>query len=233
VIKKICLITGATSGIGLETARALASQCMCVIIVGRNREKCERTVIINRIRTATGNSSVDYLMEDLSSQKDIRQLCAQFLSRYKRLDILINNAGAKIVKRQVTFDGFEMTFSLNHLAYFLLTNLLLDTLKKSGSARIINVASGAHGGCPRINFDDLQSEKGYVGKVAYAQSKLANILFTYELARRLEGTSVTVNALHPGGVISDFCKNNGLVSWAKHVTAHLLHGNLVSPKEGA
>ena len=170
---------------------------------------------------------------DLSSQKDIYRLVEQFKSKYTRLDVLINNAGAKFVSRRVTADGYEMTLALNHLAYFLLTNLLVDIIKESGDARILNVASGAHGGCSKINFDDMQSEKEYIGKQAYAQSKLANVLFTYELARRMEGTGVTVNALHPGGVITNFCKNNGWVSWLKHVTYHLMTRDLASPKEGA
>ncbi|MEE8432010.1 MAG: SDR family NAD(P)-dependent oxidoreductase, partial [Candidatus Desulfatibia sp.] len=130
-------------------------------------------------------------------------------------------------------DGYEMSFALNHLSYFLLTNLLLEPLKASGKARIINVSSSAHAGCAGMNFDDLQSRKGFVGKDAYAKSKLANILFTYELARRLTGTGITVNALHPGGVMTNFCRNNGWISWLKYVTAHLLARDLVGPAEGA
>ena len=225
------MVTGATSGIGAATSLALAQQGATMIVVGRNQKKTKQTV--NKIIATTGNSLVDYLLADLSSQKDIHQLSKQFKNRYQRLDVLINNAGAKFVKRQETVDGYEMSFALNHLAYFLLTNLLLDLLKESGEGRIINVASGAHGGCSGINFDDLQSEKGFIGKQAYAQSKLANILFTYELSRRLERTGVTVNALHPGGVATNFCKNNGWISWLKHVTAHLLAGDLVGPAEGA
>lgn len=225
------MVTGATSGIGKATALALAQQGATTIVVGRNQKRCRQT--INRIKNKTGNSLVEYLLVDLSSQRDIRQLSDQFKKKYQHLDVLINNAGAKILSRQVTVDGYEMTFALNHLAYFLLTNLFLDLLKKSGKARIINVSSGAHGGCSGIKYDDLQSEKGYIGKQAYAQSKLANVLFTYELSRRLEGTGVTVNALTPGGVATNFCKNNGWISWLKHVTAHLKARDLIGPKEGA
>ncbi len=210
------MVTGATSGIGAATALALAKQGATAIVVGRSQIKCEKTV--SKIKANTGNPLIDYLLADLSSQKDIRQLSEQVKSRHNRLDVLINNAGAKFVSRMETVDGCEMFFALNHLAYFLLTNLLLDLLKES-EARIINVSSGAHGGCPGISFDDLQGEKGYIGKQAYAQSKLANILFTYELSMRLEGTGVSVNALHPGGVATNFCRNNGWVSWLKHITA--------------
>jgi len=181
----------------------------------------------------TGNSSVDYIVADLSSFKDIHDLSEELKTRIPHLDVLINNVGARFVKRQVTVDGYEMTFSLNYLGHFLLTHLLLDLLEKSKSARIINVASSAHGGCSNISFDDLQSQTEYNGKHAYAQSKLANILFTYELSRRLAGKEISVNALHPGGVATNFSRNNGWISWLKHVTAHLLARNLVGPAEGA
>ena len=229
--EKICMVTGATSGIGAATAHALARQGAAVIVVGRNQKKCLDSV--NKIKSTTNNSSVEFMLADLSSQKDIYQLAEQFKRNYKHLDVLVNNVGAKFTSCLHTADGFEMTFALNHLGYFLLTNLLLEELKASGNARIINVSSGAHSGCTGINFDDLQSRNGYIGKKAYAQSKLANLLFTYELARRLEGTRVTVNALEPGGVITNFCRNNGWVSWGKHVVAHILARNLVGPTEGA
>ena len=225
------MVTGATSGIGEATALGLAKQGADVIVVGRNPRKGADTV--SKIKSKTGNSSVKFMLADLSSQKDIHRLAEQFKSNYQRLDVLVNNAGGKFLSRQETVDGYEMTFALNHLAYFMLTNLLFVPLKASGKARIINVSSGAHSGCLKINFDDLQFKKGYIGKKAYEHSKLANILFTYELARRLKGTGIIVNAVHPGGVITNFCKNNGWVSWAKHVVAHLLARNLVGPTEGA
>ena len=225
------MVTGGTSGLGAVTAIALAQEGATTIIVGRNKRKCEQ--IVGKIKTVTGNSSVMYISADLSSFKDIHRLSDEMKTEIPRLDVLINNVGAKFVKRQVAVDGYEMTFSLNYLGHFLLTHLLLDLLEKSKSARIITVASGAHGGCSNINFDDLQSQTEYNGKHAYAQSKLANILFTYELSRRLADKEISVNALHPGGVATNFCKNNGVVSWLKHVTAHLLAGNLVGPAEGA
>ena len=228
---RICMVTGATSGIGAATALALAGKGICTILVGRSQKKCEK--VVNRIRKETDNSSVEYFLADLSSQQEIFHLAGQFRERYQVLDILINNAGAKFVSRLETADGYEMTFALNHLAYFLLTNLLLDCLNKSEEARIVNVSSGAHGACSGINFDDLHFKEGYVGKEAYAQSKLANLLFTYELSRRLERTKIAVNAVTPGGVATNFCRNNGWVSWLKHITAHILARNLVGPAEGA
>jgi retinol dehydrogenase 14 len=225
------MVTGATSGIGEATAAALAAKGTITIIVGRNEKKCKETV--RRISAVTGNHVVDYLVADLSSRKDIYRLAEEFKARHGKLDVLVNNAGAKFAKRVESAEGYEMTFALNHLAYFLLTNLLLDSMKIGRRARIVNVASGSHGECPGINFDDLQCEKEYVGKQAYAQSKLANILFTYELARRLKGTVVTANALHPGGVATAFCRNNGWVGWLKHVGYHFLKGELVGPKKGA
>jgi NAD(P)-dependent dehydrogenase (short-subunit alcohol dehydrogenase family) len=226
---KVCMVTGATSGLGAATAEALAKEGAELIVVGRNEKKCK--AIVRRIKRNTYSNKIEYLLADLSSQKDIRKLVDNLREKYQRLDVLINNAGAKIIKRQESVDGYEMTFALNHLGYFLLTNLLLDLLIASAPSRIINVSSGAHGA--EINFEDLQCNKEYIGKKAYAQSKLANILFTYELARRLNGKKVYVNALDPGGVLTNFNKNNGLKFWIKHIAVHLLKGNLVGPKKGA
>jgi len=204
---KICLVTGATNGIGKETAQALAHMGATVVIVGRNAPKTAQ--LAAEIRAATGNNKVDSLLADLSSQQEVRRLADEFKSKYAQLHVLINNAGGFFMKRELSVDGIEMTFALNHLAYFLLTNLLLDTLKASAPARIINVASGAHTS-GKIEFDNLQGERGYTPK-AYNNSKLANILFTTELARRLEGSGVTANALHPGFVATGFAKNNGRI----------------------
>lgn len=231
LVGKICIVTGATSGIGAMTAQALALQGATTVIVGRNSKK--GIYIVNKIKKNSSNSSVEFMLADLSSRKEIRQLAEKFKQRYQHLDVLVNNAGAKFLKRQLTVDGCEMTFALNHLSCFFLVNLLLEPLKKSENARIINVSSSAHGSSHGIDFDDLQSRKEYDGKKAYAQSKLANILFTYELARRLNETGITVNALHPGAVITNFSRNNGLISWTTHVVAHLLARNLVGPVEGA
>ena len=228
--QKICLITGATSGIGKATAAGMAKMGVATILVGRNRAKCER--VCKKIQSRSGNANVTYLVADLSSQHEIRRLVEEFKRKYDRLDILVNNAGAKILQRQTTVDGYEMTFALNHLAYFLLTQMLMDHLKAAGQSRIVNVSSGAHGGTV-LDFNDLQNERNYIGKQAYNQSKLANLLFSYELSRRLEGSGVVANAMAPGGVITHFCRNNGWISWGKHVTAHILARNLIGPEKAA
>ena len=204
---KICLITGGTNGIGKSTAQALAGLGATVVITGRNAAKTAG--VVAEIRAASGNQNVDSLLADLSSQQDVRRLAAEFKQKYGSLHVLVNNAGAAFMQRQLSVDGIEMTFALNHLAYFLLTSLLLDTLKASAPARIINVSSGAHTS-GKIEFDNLQGERTY-GFGTYPNAKLATILYTVELARRLEGTGVTVNALHPGLTATGFGKNNGRV----------------------
>ena len=231
MVGKKCLVTGGTSGLGRATAHALAQQGTEVIVVGRNPKKCEKTV--KKIKKSTGNDSIRHLIADLSSQKDIRTLVDEFKKNYSSLDVLVNNAGAKFMEKKVTVDGLEMTFALNHLGYFLLTNLLLEALKTSQNARIVNVSSGAHSGCRTIDFENLQGEKNFDGRAAYALSKFCNVLFTYELARMLGDTDITVNALSPGGVATNFSRNNGLVPWARHIVSHLLTGNLVGPQKGA
>lgn len=204
---RICLVTGATSGIGRATAQALARMGATVVIAGRDASRTAR--LVEQIRAASGNKNVDSLLADLSSQKEIRRLANEFKSRYSHLHVLINNAGAVFMKRQHSVDGIEMTFALNHLAPFLLTALLIDTIKASAPARIINVSSGAHT-TGKIEFDNLQGERGYSPRI-YENTKLANILFTMELAQRLEGTAVTANALHPGFTATGFARNNGRV----------------------
>ncbi|MBX3064799.1 MAG: SDR family oxidoreductase [Anaerolineae bacterium] len=202
---KICLVTGATDGIGKVTAKVLAEQGATVIGVGRDPAKLQAT--IKEVGSTAG--SLEMMTADLSSLAQIRALAEQFKRKYDHLHVLINNAGALFSKYRETVDGFEMTFALNHLAYFLLTNLLLDTIIASAPARIINVASDAHSG-GSIAFDDLNNQQRYSGWDSYNDSKLANILFTYELARRLQGTGVTVNAVHPGWVNSNFQVAAGL-----------------------
>jgi NAD(P)-dependent dehydrogenase (short-subunit alcohol dehydrogenase family) len=224
---KVCIVTGAASGIGAITAQALAQQGAAVILVDRNSEK--GAVTVNQIKRQTGNSAVEFMWADLSAQKEIRRLAQQFRSHYQRLDVLVNNVGAVFAQRQETVDGLEMTFALNYLSYFLLTNLLLDTIKASAPARIINVSSRSHARA-QINFDDLQSRSGYHGLQAYAHSKLAIVLFTYELARRLEGTGVTVNALHPGVVATNFGMNNGGIIG---LVMRLFRLAFISPEQGA
>ncbi len=224
---KTCLVTGATSGIGEVTARELARGGTRVIVVGRDPQRCAATV--EHIKGETGNSEVEYLVADLSSQADIRGLADVFLERHKRLDVLVNNAGAVFLRRQESIDGIEKTFALNHLSYFLLTNLLLDTLKASTPSRIVNVSSNSHYGSA-LDFDDLQSVKRYRSMKVYGRSKFANVLFTYELARRLEGTGVTVNALHPGFVRTNMGKNNG---WLVRLLAPVWQISAISTEEGA
>ena len=204
---KTILVTGATNGIGFVTARELARLGGQVTIVGRNAAKCADTV--KKIHLQTGES-VESIVADLSTLEGIRQAAATFRKNHQCLHVLVNNAGGMFTKRRLTPDGFEYTFALNHLNYFLLTNLLLDLLKISAPSRIINVSSNAHESA-KIDFENLQGEKSYGGLKNYGQSKLANLLFTYELSRRLEGSGVTVNALHPGVVATGFARNNGPV----------------------
>jgi NAD(P)-dependent dehydrogenase (short-subunit alcohol dehydrogenase family) len=224
---KVCLVTGATSGIGRVTARELARQGARVVLVGRNAAKTE--AVLAQIHAETGNREVGSLLADLSSQQQVGELATQFLERWPRLDVLINNAGGIWLNRQITVDGLEMTFAVNHLAYFLFTNLLLDRLKASAPARIVNVASGAHQKAT-LDFNDLMSERDYRGWGVYCRSKLANLLFTYELARRLQGTGVTVNALHPDWVATGIASNNGWRGWLVKLAARCF---AISPEKGA
>jgi retinol dehydrogenase 12 len=226
---KVCLVTGATAGIGLITARELARRGGRIIIVGRSPERTEATV--RRIQAETGATSVEFLVTDLSSQAGVRQLAEQVKTRCDRLDVLVNNAGAMFLKRLESVDGIEMTLALNHLSYFLLTNLLLPLIKASEMRRIVNVASEAHEGAS-INLDDLQGKKKYGGWRAYKQSKLANILFTNELARLLEGTGVTVNSLHPGFVRTNFLQVfEG--RWGGRLLRAIAERIAISPEQGA
>lgn len=208
---KTCVVTGASSGIGLVTARVLAERGARVLLVSRNKERGDAAV--STVKTAAPNADVQLILGDLASFEQIRRVAAEILEKAPRLDVLINNAGALNTKRTVTADGHETTFAVNHLAYFLLTHLLLDRLKASAPARIVNVASEAHRR-GHINFDDLEGAKKFDGYAAYQASKLANILFTYELAKRLEGSGVTANCLHPGVIASGFALNaSGPVNW--------------------
>jgi len=224
---KEIVITGATDGIGKITARELARTGANVTIVARNSAKGER--VAREIRAA-GGDNVQFIQGDLSSQKSVRGAAEALKGKLDRLDVLINNAGAIFQRRELTDDGIERTFALNHLGYFLMTVQLLDLLKAAGSARIVNVASAAHNGV-QLDLDDLQNARSYSGWRSYQKSKLANVYFTYELARRLKGSPVTVNCLHPGFVASRFGDNNTgftrmIFGLAKSVAA-------ISEEEGA
>ncbi len=224
---KTCIVTGATSGIGLVTAQSLARQGANTVVVGRNREKGAATV--DRIRQETGNDAVEFMLADLSVQAQVRQLAQEIQARYPRLDVLVNNVGAFFFRRQLSADGIEMTLALNYLNVFLLTNLLLDTLQASAPSRVVNVASESHRNA-QIDFDDLQGERKYSGMGAYGQSKLALVLFTYELARRVDPAQITVNALHPGFVATNIGQNNG---WLFKLFKPMLKLVAVSPEKGA
>lgn len=221
------IITGATSGIGRATAVALAGMGAELVLLCRDQAKGEATIA--EIAAKTGNSKVELLPADLASLASVRAAATTFLQSGRPLHVLLNNAGVVNLGRQLTVDGFEEVFAVNHLAYFLLTHLLLDRIKASAPARIVNVASEAHkfGG---INFDDLGAEQGFKTMKIYGQSKLANIMFTYALARRLDGSGVTVNAVHPGAVSTGLGKNNG--PWAKFLIS-LLRPFFRSPEQGA
>jgi NAD(P)-dependent dehydrogenase (short-subunit alcohol dehydrogenase family) len=198
---KTVLVTGGTAGIGKATAVGLAALGARVGITGRDRVRAESAAA--DIRAASGNPAVDVFTADLSSQAEVRRLAGEVLDAYPRLHVLVNNVGGFWAHRHVTVDGLEHTFALNYLAPFLLTNLLLDRLTASAPARVVTVASGAHA-AGRIDFDDLQASASYSGQRAYNASKLANVMFTYALARRLDGTGVTATVLHPGVVRTSF-----------------------------
>jgi retinol dehydrogenase 14 len=198
---KSVLVTGGTGGIGKATAIGLAALGARVGITGRDQARTEAAAV--GIRAAPGSPAVDAFAADMSVQAGVRRLAALVLDTYLHLDVLVNNVGGFWAHRRLTADGLEYTFALNHLAPFLLTSLLLDRLTASAPARIVTVSSGAHAS-GRIEFDDLQGERNYSGQRAYSQSKLANVMFTYELARRLEGTGVTATVLHPGVVRTGF-----------------------------
>lgn len=224
---KVCLITGATGGIGLITAQVLAAQGARLVLVSRSAQKCAATVA--QVKASTGNDQITFIAGDLSLMAQVRRVAEQFLAQNDRLDVLINNAGAVFSSRQVTAEGYEMTMALNHLNYFYLTQLLQDVLLASAPARIVNVSSDAHKG-GSIKFDDLMSEKKYSSFGVYSMSKLANVMFTYELARRLEDSGVTANALHPGFVASNFGRSNGGI-WGAIMP--LVQMFAITPEKGA
>lgn len=224
---RVCVVTGGTSGIGEATAVGLAERGAQVVLVGRDRERGEQSVA--NVKARSGNDAIDLLLADLSSQQEVRRLATRILNDYPELHVLVNNAGVVNLARQETVDGLESTFAVNHLAYFLFTRLLLRRLIDSAPARVVNVASEGHK-FARLDFDDLQSERKYSWMRVYGLSKLANILFTGELARRLEGTGVTANCLHPGAVGTRLGTNNGRLG---RLLIQMLRPFFLTPEQGA
>ena len=226
---KVCIVTGANSGIGKATALGLAQMGATIIMVCRDQVKGEEAQ--NEIIEKSGNDAIDLMLADLASQASIRQLAQNIQQSYQQLHVLINNAGGVNLSRRVTTDGLEMTFAVNYLAPFLLTNLLLEKLIASAPARIVNVSSESHRS-GYIRMDDSQLEKGYSIMRAYGQSKLALVLFTYELARKLQGMSVTANCLHPGFVATNLGQN-GVGFVGRSITKLIFSTLGISPEEGA
>ena len=221
---KVCVVTGANSGIGRVTAIDLAGRGATVVLICRNH--AAGSAVMEEVGRRGGNAAL--LVADLASQRQVREVVAAFLKRFDRLDVLINNAGvAGWGTRHETEDGLELTFAVNHLAPFLMTNLLLDTLKASAPSRVVTVSSAAHKNCT-LDLDDLQGERRYSGFGAYSRSKLANVLFTHELSRRLEGTGVTANCLHPGVVATGIFRN--VPGWIRFILTSPL---VLSPERGA
>lgn len=224
---KTVLVTGGTGGIGLATATGLGRLGATVGIIGRDPARAAAAA--DRIRAA-GAPDVRAFAADLSAQREVRAVAEQVLTAYPRLDVLVNNVGGYWATRHTTEDGLERTFAVNHLAPFLLTNLLLDRLTASAPARVVTVSSGAQA-MGRLDFDDLQGLRSYRGQRAYNQSKLANVMFTYELARRLEGTGVTANVLHPGVVRTSFGQEDS-AGWMR-LMVPLVRPFMKSPEQGA
>ncbi len=224
---KLMLITGATSGIGRAAAEALAGKGASLVILARNEEKARTTMA--HIASKTGNRSIELIRCDLSSLDNVKSAAEEFLSKHEKLDVLIANAGVIRGKRHLTADGFEYTFGVNHLAHFVLTNLLLDTLKRSAPSRVVVTSSASHLRA-HLDFDDLMEERGYSPWKAYGQSKLANALFTVELSRRLEGTMVTSNCFHPGLVRTNIGAGLGGISGFAYPVSYPF---AISPEKGA
>ncbi|HYI23685.1 MAG TPA: SDR family oxidoreductase [Candidatus Limnocylindrales bacterium] len=225
---KTVLVTGGTSGLGKAAATALASMGARVGITGRDRSRAEMAAA--DIVKDSNSHAVDVFVADMSSQTEVRRLAGEVLAAYPRLDVLLNNVGGFWAHRHVTADGLEHTFALNHLAPFLLTDLLLERLMSSAPARIVTVSSGAQS-MGRIDFDDLMGERKYSGQNAYNQSKLANVMFTYELARRLKGSGVTATSLHPGMTSTRFGVEDTARGWGPLIAVMRLF--MKSPKQGA
>jgi NAD(P)-dependent dehydrogenase (short-subunit alcohol dehydrogenase family) len=227
---RVCLVTGATSGIGAVAARELCRLGATVVLSGRDAGRCARQ--LSRIRAEVPGARAEALVADLSVQAEVRRLAEAFTRRHARLDVLVNDAGAYYLRRQISRDGVELTLALNHLAPFTLTLLLLDRLLAAPAARVVNVSSVAHARSGPV-LEDLQRERRYERIEAYARSKLANLLFTFELARRLAGTPVTANAVHPGMVATHLGANDGWLRARLRNAKNLLRRTMVTAEEGA
>jgi retinol dehydrogenase-12 len=227
---RICLITGPTSGIGKATARVLANQGHKLVLVARHQGKLDETR--RMLRRHAGGGDYGSFLCDLSVMADVRAAVERIKEAYDRIDVLINNAGARFLRHQLTREGFERTLATNHLGPFLLTLGLIDRLMRSTSPRIINISSGVHYAGSGV-IENILSPINFDGRRQYANAKLANILFTYDLAERLRGRGVTVNAVGPGGVATNFARNNGWVPWIKHRAYYLFRGRLRTPRQAA
>lgn len=226
---KICLITGATSGIGKAAALKLADTGASLILLSRNEKKGEK--ICNQIKEKN-NTQVKFYKADISSMKQVRNVSEKIKSDFNHIDVLINNAGARFDNYFKNDEGIELTFATNHLGHFLLTLSLIEMLKKSSQGRVINISSAAHANGTEELYDIVAPEH-YDRRLAYGRSKLANLYFTYELASRLQSSKITVNAVDPGGVATNFSRNNGLIPWMKHYLSYILNLKLISPQKAS
>jgi NAD(P)-dependent dehydrogenase (short-subunit alcohol dehydrogenase family) len=227
---KICLITGATSGIGKAAAFNLADLGASLLLLSRNEKMGEK--ICDQIKKANSNAQVKFYRVDISSMKDVRRVSERIKTDFDQIDVIINNAGARFDNYLKNDEGIELTFATNHIGHFLLTLSLIEMLKKSSQGRIINVSSPAHSKGTE-DLDDIVAPANYDRRLAYGRSKLANLYFTYELSGRLKKSKITVNALDPGGVATNFSRNNGLYAWMKHYLSYILQLKLISPQKAA
>jgi NAD(P)-dependent dehydrogenase (short-subunit alcohol dehydrogenase family) len=228
--RKICLITGATSGIGKATALALAHKDWELILIGRSREKLAKA--LDEIKARTGNEQISRYVCDLSLLQDVCGTAERVINDHARIDVLVNNAGAKILRHQITEEDIELTLATNHLGHFLLTLSLMELLKRSQKARVVNVSSGVHYAARGV-IKNILSPDCYDGRAQYALSKLANVYFTYALAAKLEDKKIVANAVDPGGVATNFARNNGLQHWIKHRLYYAMKRQLLTPEQGA
>ncbi|MCA2004795.1 MAG: SDR family oxidoreductase [Ignavibacterium sp.] len=227
---KICLITGATSGIGKATALQLAKKNFDLILIGRNEQKCK--AVTEKIQRLNKQIKVKYYVTDISLLKEVKKTCEEIRKDFNRLDVLVNNAGARFLNHQLTKEGIELTLATNHLGHFLLTNELIPLLKNSDDARIINISSAAHGGGKGL-IENITDTLKYDGRLQYSHSKLANVLFTYALSERLHSDNISVFAVDPGGVATNFARNNGLKFWVKHLAYYILKRELITAREAS